>query len=222
MIRTDLQDRRIQKVSPSAGHFLFILLIAAQDDRYGSGCRGGPIVWSASDAHHLGREYEGLRGFRSGLSQGKFSLYRVSGGLRIHGLHRRYDEIGSTYLVSERLAAPTDPQNHPDRPLILHSLPNPPSRPSKSSSDASRTLRPCTLAAPRLITVAEIIKRELILSYEKEGRGKGKHKAIGVWQYTETGLVPAELLDGAGRVEKEEEEVARTGELARILGGKTR
>ena len=60
-------------------------------------------------------------------------------------------------------------------------------------------------------------------SYEKEGRGKGKHRAVGVWQYTETGLVPAELLEGSGGENDEEADgLRKAGELARILGGKTR
>lgn len=116
-------------------------------------------------------------------------------------------------------------QNKPDRPLILHTLPRPPPVHSKSdtSEDPSRTLRPCTLTSPKLITVVEIIKRELIAKYEAEGRGKGKHKATGVWQYTETGLVPAELFDGPGGTGGEEKAAEKAaGELARVLGGKTR
>lgn len=116
-------------------------------------------------------------------------------------------------------------QDHPNRPLILHTLPPPPSdslsvSKRTTTDEASRALRPPTLTAPRLINLVEIIKREHIARLEKTGTGKGKHRAVGVWQYTETGLVPAELMYGSeGQAGKENDEGE---ELARILGGKTR
>lgn len=80
-------------------------------------------------------------------------------------------------------------QEHPGRPLILHTLP-PPQPPTPSSSTSTSTLHPSTLTAPRLISVVELIKRSYISQLrDKKSGGKGKHGAAGLWQYTESGLV---------------------------------
>jgi hypothetical protein len=59
-------------------------------------------------------------------------------------------------------------------------------------------------------------------------RGKGKHRASGLWQYTESGLwgrdartagvMQEEGVDGEGRKQLDSEE----GDLSRVLGGKTK
>lgn len=45
-----------------------------------------------------------------------------------------------------------------------------------------------------MISVVELIKREFMAKLEKSKKGKGKHRAMGIWQYTRSGLVePKEL-----------------------------
>jgi hypothetical protein len=47
------------------------------------------------------------------------------------------------------------------------------------------------LATPKLVSVAEKIKREYMASlHSADGGAKGKAKAKGIWQYTESGLLP--------------------------------
>lgn len=80
------------------------------------------------------------------------------------------------------------------------------------------TLQPCTLSATRLITIAEVIKREYMALINDTGKGKGKHRAVGIWQYTKSGLVdPTEL--GFGMESGIEDGEGDNG-LARILEGK--
>ncbi|KZT57286.1 hypothetical protein CALCODRAFT_289515 [Calocera cornea HHB12733] len=100
------------------------------------------------------------------------------------------------------------------RPLVLHTLPapskttplpapapaaaavasDPPPQPFKAPA---KSLAPCTTSIPRLLSVAEIIKREFVdLSYA-QGQGKGKEKETWVLhQYNELGCL--EDLEGEG------------------------
>lgn len=65
---------------------------------------------------------------------------------------------------------------------------------------------------PRLISVAELVKREYMAILNKSGKGKGRHRGVGIWQYTKSGLVdPAEV----GLAVQEGD-----GQLARVLEGK--
>ncbi|RSH79766.1 uncharacterized protein EHS24_009422 [Apiotrichum porosum] len=97
-------------------------------------------------------------------------------------------------------------RENPDTPLVLHTLPaakDDDKQPSSSSSSSSKspasTLHPATLAAPRLVSVAESVKR----TYTRQ------KSATGLWQYTESGLLPS----GGG-------EEAAGPSLARVLSGK--
>jgi len=109
----------------------------------------------------------------------------------------------------------TPHQTNPGRPLILHTYPPSPSAtsadtPSKASSS---TLTPCLLTTPKLISVVEITKRRYISQLEASKSGKGKNRATGIWQYTESGLSPVPTTarssdDG--------------GDLTRVLEGKTK
>jgi hypothetical protein len=62
--------------------------------------------------------------------------------------------------------------------------------------------------------VVEMIKREYMATLSSTGKGKNKHKAVGIWQYTKSGLVdPTALgLEGEGGVVD--------GSLTRVLEGK--
>lgn len=46
------------------------------------------------------------------------------------------------------------------------------------------------LATPKLVSVAEKIKREYMAYINASTVGKGKNKAVGIWQYTESGTLP--------------------------------
>ncbi|CAD6574127.1 MAG: hypothetical protein TREMPRED_001014 [Tremellales sp. Tagirdzhanova-0007] len=83
-------------------------------------------------------------------------------------------------------------QANPNRALVLHTLPLPSAstKPSSEASTSSSTLTPSLLTAPRLVSVVEIIKREYISKLDGSECRKGKHTATGIWQYTETGLLP--------------------------------
>ncbi|RSH81562.1 hypothetical protein EHS25_006184 [Saitozyma podzolica] len=105
--------------------------------------------------------------------------------------------------------------DHPNRPLVLHTLP--PSTQSATSASTAQprsTLLPCALATPKLVSVAEVIKRAYIERLNTEGGGKGKNRAVGIWQYTRSGLV--EVDSSAG------DEVEEGQGLMRVLGGKTK
>jgi hypothetical protein len=45
------------------------------------------------------------------------------------------------------------------------------------------------LATPKLVSVAEKIKREYMAHINTDNVGKGKNKAVGIWQYTESGTL---------------------------------
>jgi hypothetical protein len=68
-----------------------------------------------------------------------------------------------------------------------------------------------------LISIAEIVKREYMALLNGSGKGKGKHKAVGIWQYTKSGLVdPNELglgIESGGNGHA-------ANDLTRILEGK--
>jgi hypothetical protein len=89
-------------------------------------------------------------------------------------------------------------------------------QPATSASKAlpRSTLLSCTLATPKLVSVAEVIKRAYIERLNTEGGGKGKNRAVGIWQYTRSGLV--EVDSSAG------DEVEEGQGLMRVLGGKTK
>ncbi|BEI84124.1 hypothetical protein CcaverHIS002_0407280 [Cutaneotrichosporon cavernicola] len=92
------------------------------------------------------------------------------------------------------LEALTFLKNNPTRPLVLHTIPLEPS--------TKPGLHPATLAAPRLVSLVEKVKREYIASLSP------KKEKQGLWQYTETGLVvPAET---------------ERPSLERVLSGKTK
>ena len=137
-------------------------------------------------------------------------------------------------------------QNNPGSPLVLHTIPSPsssdqppPKDPrqaadeadpapttraeaegSKGRSKALTTLHPCTLTTPRLISVVELIKRDYLVGLAASGKGKGKHRATGLWQYTETGLLPdAPTRDASGEHGDDE---ARGEALKRVLEGRTK
>ncbi|GFZ44156.1 hypothetical protein JCM24511_01877 [Saitozyma sp. JCM 24511] len=105
--------------------------------------------------------------------------------------------------------------DHPNRPLILHTLPYSAQSATPASKAQTRsTLLPCTLATPKLVSVAEVIKRAYIERLNTEGGGKGKNRAVGIWQYTRSGLV--EVDSSAG------DEVEEGQGLMRVLGGRTK
>ncbi|OCF60410.1 hypothetical protein L486_00043 [Kwoniella mangroviensis CBS 10435] len=124
--------------------------------------------------------------------------------------------------------------DNPHTPLVLHTLPTPqPNQknteagPSNSTSKYSTTLLTCTTNVPRLISVAEIIKRSYIeqlrSSSDKDSKEKGKGKmrmSRGIWQYTESALYHPPIPDP----ETESEEVlsAEMNGLDRVLKGKLR
>ena len=80
------------------------------------------------------------------------------------------------------------------------------SKQSKAAKPRSTTLHTATTSAPRLISVVEQIKREYVV----QSGTKGKRPSRGIWQYTESGLLPVEPRD-------DEEDP-----LVRVLEGKTR
>ena len=142
---------------------------------------------------------------------GPHQIRITSGGSISH-----YVKFSLSYL-KVRSASPilAEVQENPLRPLVLHTLPAPlstaissphlpplhlPADPSDEVSAEAKmsepektppqtSLQPSLLTTPKLISVVEIIKREYLASLS----GKGKHKATGLWQYTETGLLPSEF-----------------------------
>lgn len=76
-----------------------------------------------------------------------------------------------------------------------------------------------TTAIPKLISVVELIKRAYIEQVDSAG-GKGKHKAVGIWQYNRSGCVsPAEVADNSLAAASAEN--AGTA-LSRVLLGRTK
>lgn len=121
-------------------------------------------------------------------------------------------------------------------------------QPKRSSTSAPSTLSPSLLATPKLVSVAEKIKRDYLVSLDGKahsqlagsaaggakdkgiGKGKGKEseeqlgepsgqsRGSGIWQYTESGLLPP-LDIGEG------EDVNTQGgamSLEQVLQGKTK
>jgi len=68
-----------------------------------------------------------------------------------------------------------------DADVTMGSAPEPP------DSGTSSTLPPSLLATPKLISVVEMIKREYMARLNARKTGKGKNKAVGIWQYTKSG-----------------------------------
>ncbi|KAK4686428.1 hypothetical protein P7C73_g3700, partial [Tremellales sp. Uapishka_1] len=115
---------------------------------------------------------------------------------------------------------------NPKRPLVLHTMPPsesskgptasialaPPTTPTSLPTSTS-TLHPSTLSTPRLISIVEIIKRDYMTDLSLLENGKGKNRADGLWQYTESGL----LSPSSVRPEQD----GRT-DLERVLSGKTK
>jgi len=106
----------------------------------------------------------------------------------------------------------TEAQDNPHRPLVLHTMPppapstDPGSKNTQTTKSRGTTLHTATTSAPRLISVVEQIKRE----YVEQSGTKGKRPSRGIWQYTESGLLPVEPT-----VDDEDP-------LVRVLEGKTR
>jgi hypothetical protein len=113
-------------------------------------------------------------------------------------------------------ALTTPLQNNPHRSLILHTLPPEPKDALDSdvldtnAAASSSTLTSATLTTPKLISVVELIKRKF-LEIENGDVGKGKATAKGIWQYTESGLLPISTKPTSG-----------AEGLARVLSGKTK
>lgn len=132
-------------------------------------------------------------------------------------------------------------QDKPNTPLVLHTIPPnlsptdhgrkiaeeavdptankaPEAGPSRSKLRTSSTLHPCTLTTPRLISVVEIIKRDYLVGLAASGKGKGKHRSTGLWQYTESGTLPAPSASEDKAMDDESKDEA----LRRVLDGKTK
>ena len=78
-------------------------------------------------------------------------------------------------------------QETTDRSLVLHSLP--PNSESSKSDTAGSSLNSALLATPKLVSVVEKIKREYMACINASDKGKGKNKAVGIWQYNESGTL---------------------------------
>ncbi|ORY32570.1 hypothetical protein BCR39DRAFT_522914 [Naematelia encephala] len=118
---------------------------------------------------------------------------------------------------------------NPHRPLILHTIAPPPPPPpttttptkgTKPSKRPTSTLTPSLLNTPRLISVVELIKRAYMQRIESPESRKGKERAIGIWQYTESGLLPFVNLEREKGLQVEGDTETETA-LERVLGGKT-
>jgi len=131
---------------------------------------------------------------------------RITSGGQVAG----YVNFALTFLK----VCPTQPryqltrQENPDRSLVLHTLP-PNNTESSSSKPGSSSLSSALLATPKLVSVAEKIKREYMSYINAKDIGKGKNKAVGIWQYNESGT----LSQG-----EEQQELG----LESILEGKTK
>jgi hypothetical protein len=58
-----------------------------------------------------------------------------------------------------------------------------------NSKSGSSSLGSALLATPKLVSVAEKIKREYMAYINSKDIGKGKNKAVGIWQYNESGTL---------------------------------
>jgi hypothetical protein len=72
--------------------------------------------------------------------------------------------------------------------LVLHTLP-PANSEASSSKSSSSSLSSALLATPKLVSVVEKIKREYMAYVNSKAVGKGKNKAVGIWQYNESGTL---------------------------------
>jgi hypothetical protein len=79
-------------------------------------------------------------------------------------------------------------EENQDRSLILHTLP-PANSEASSSNSSSSSLSSALLATPKLVSVVEKIKREYMAYINSKDVGKGKNKAVGIWQYNESGTL---------------------------------
>jgi hypothetical protein len=79
-------------------------------------------------------------------------------------------------------------QENPERSLVLHTLP-PANSEASSSNPSSSSLSSALLATPKLVSVVEKIKREYMSYINAKDVGKGKNKAVGIWQYNESGTL---------------------------------
>lgn len=70
----------------------------------------------------------------------------------------------------------------------MHTLP-PSNAGNTSKADKASSLNPALLATPKLVSVVEKIKREYMAYVNTDSIGKGKNKAVGIWQYTESGTL---------------------------------
>lgn len=128
-------------------------------------------------------------------------------------------QVGLTHSSGASKSLIWAKENH-GRPLTLHTMPatqaassaESPAGPSVQKPHS--TLGPALLNVPRLISVVEIIKRECLaaLTSASDPSGKGKHRARGIWQYTESG----QLSNATSGTDGE------TLDLARVLEGKTK
>lgn len=102
-------------------------------------------------------------------------------------------------------------QDNPHRPLILHTLP-PSTEPIKGQPKKT-SLHSCTTNVPRLISVVEQIKREILAPRGSvKGKEKGKRNVRGIWQYNQSGSLPLDSDNGEGGEDP----------LMRVLSGKTK
>lgn len=77
-----------------------------------------------------------------------------------------------------------------------------------------------TTSIPKLISVVELVKRSYMEQIRANGP-KGKHKAVGLWQYNKSGCVsPADIADHQ-RDDADQDENADTA-LTRVLLGKSK
>ena len=75
---------------------------------------------------------------------------------------------------------------------------------ASQSAKSTSSLHSCTLSAPKLVSVVEVIKRRYLAEHPESG----KHRAEGIWQYTKSGLLElplgeepdlAKVLEGKGK-----------------------
>lgn len=81
---------------------------------------------------------------------------------------------------------------------MLHTLPSERPESDNKAPPETSALNSSLLVTPKLVSVVEKIKREYMAHINGTDEGKGKNKAVGIWQYNESGVLPGPTREALG------------------------